>query len=702
MAEDRVLGRKVALKVLPAHLVSDEKSLRRFRVEAKLVAKLQHPNIVRIHSFEVVDGAPLIEMEYVEGGSLFDRLHGEVVTPTDILRWSRDVASALEHCHAHGMIHRDVKPSNILIDQFGRAQLADFGISSLIAASEDGALEVSQTRSFRGTPHYAAPESWDGRAPSPAWDIYSLGAVMYEALAGEPPHGDVGHLELARRIATERVSPIRELNPAVSVETATLVESMLSTQPEHRPSSARELIRQIESLPEYAAERSGAESTRVLPLKARIRYGKLHRTRRVVLGVATLAGMAAMLSIAGLWLLNGPGASRFAAAGVSIPARDSHYVVPADPGEWRLDTFLPDVNGAFGPDSVVLTARVGGESRHLDERWIVERANGVPSRIIAYGASSVSVLLLAASGQSGEFAVTGDWAGYVDAHGTVFRHGSILGTMRWQDASTSAAGILERHAEEDGSVAILPVLADGTATVTDVEFLYRLEESDFVLPMVWNELIPRSLHWADFLVDRLPAFPAGRIVAGTSAGRAEDFRIDGVLNEESWRTPEAPSTGISEYLAGFPQGNGSSLILSVTEPRLFVAAKVLAASDDALAFEIAVMPGYHVPLRESPVVRLTYRGGEVRLEGLSSAGGDPAAIDARCASAYESGHWTAECSIPFARDPDVGSATEEWRLNASVRRDEGDVVAWWGYPDPRQLNHGAVVRLVATVAEARE
>ncbi len=696
LAEDLVLGRNVAVKVLPAHLVSDAKSLKRFRGEAKLVAKLQHPNIVRIHSFEVVDGVPLIEMEYIEGGSLADRLQREVVTPTEVVRWARDVAFALEHCHALGMIHRDVKPSNILINRFGRAQLADFGISSLLAASEESGIDASQTQSFRGTPHYAAPEAWDGGTPTPAWDVYSLGAVMYEALTGAPPHGDVGQLALARKIATERVPLIHKVNAAISPEASALVAEMLEPRPENRPASARELIQRLESLPEYVAEPGQPDSTRTIPMMRRDRARDRTRRLRAIIGATVFALFVAIIGIVALVQWNGANGNPIAGLGARPLERASTESIPADLREWELDAFLSSRRTPRA-EAVVMAAQLGNGNPSSDERWLVELADGVPIRVSALGATTISVFQLTPAGQSGEFSVAGDWAGYADAHGTVFRHGTVRGSLRWRGDPAVAAGILERLSDVDGSAAALQVLADETADKTDVEFLYRLEESDVHLPVLWNELVPRRMPWAEHLVDWLPAFPAGRLVAGAGEEAAGEYTIDGLPNEAFW----IRGAGVGG-LPGFPPGNDSAIALHVANSEVLLSARVRTdAESGALGLHAAIMPGYSMPNQASLTILLSYDGRDTRVTVPRGIG--TATPHSSCASAFGNGYWTVECGIAFAREPSAAGTAEEWRLNASIRNlESGDTLVWWGYPDEDEVHHGAVVRITASEPETLE
>ncbi|MGZ6260908.1 MAG: serine/threonine-protein kinase, partial [Candidatus Limnocylindrales bacterium] len=184
LARDERLGRPVAVKVLHTHLLPDAISRERFMAEARAAAVLSHPGIVSVHDV-VSDGElPAIVLEYVAGSSLAARLarRGRLA-PREAARIAAEVAEALDYAHRHGIVHRDVKPGNILVDGDGRALLVDFGIArSLQDAARDTSSGV-----VVGTLRYMAPEQLQDGPTTPAGDIYALGVVLYEMLVGHPP-----------------------------------------------------------------------------------------------------------------------------------------------------------------------------------------------------------------------------------------------------------------------------------------------------------------------------------------------------------------------------------------------------------------------------------------------------------------------------------------------------------------------------------
>jgi serine/threonine protein kinase len=692
LAEDTVLGRLVAVKVLPSHLVADKKSLKRFRGEAKLVARLHHPNIVRIHSFDIVDGEPLIEMEYIAGGSLADRLRKSAVTHAEAIRWAHDVASALAECHALGMVHRDVKPSNILLNQFGRAQLADFGISSILDSSERDSLSRSQTTSFRGTPHYAAPEAWEGGTPTPAWDIYALGAVMYEALTGAPPHGDVTHLELARRVAVGRIADsVRQYNTSVSTEAAALVEAMLSHRPAERPASAKRVIELIEALPEFAGQMRQADEYATTPAAITLE-NKVRRTRRSKFLVIVAAVAATFAAASVLLPLGRDTATRRSPDGSGSSLKVDLAVERAQ----DVNAFLSSRRGTFPGGEMSLRMSVADEDAISDELWLMELVDDAPARIFCLGTSILSVANLDATGRAGEYTLDGAWAEYADVNGTVMRHGRARGRVHWQSSSATLAGAIDRFDETAGGIRRLSVLGVNTPPYTDAAFFHALEESDFLLPLVWNELVTRGLTWAEDVVKLLPAFPAGSITTGPVLESEDAIRIDGLLDDAGWATDSTSDN----QLAAYPPKAKAVIQFKIGPDTLYVAATT-GARAPATSFELHLMPGYHVPMKSSPRFALAHDGHATSFSPENVA----AVRHAECVSATSSDGWVVECAVPLAALlPRGGAADGEWRFNAEIRNSDAEsdaaVLARWGFPDPSQVQHGAALGFASAPVDA--
>jgi hypothetical protein len=183
-ALDTSLDRHVALKVLPAEFLHDAAFAERFRQEARVAARLEHPHVVPIHAFGIEAGRPWMAMRLVPGGSLADKLRRGPLAPAELAALLRDVAGALDYAHARGVVHRDVKPANVLLDEAGQAYLADFGIAKML----EGSTVVTTTGMVQGTPAYMAPEQASGGEISGAADVYALGVVAFEGLTGRVPY----------------------------------------------------------------------------------------------------------------------------------------------------------------------------------------------------------------------------------------------------------------------------------------------------------------------------------------------------------------------------------------------------------------------------------------------------------------------------------------------------------------------------------
>jgi len=232
---DAALERYVALKVLHPELTRDEVALRRFQREAMAVARLRHANVIIVYEFgeDAASGSAYIVMEFVEGDTLKSRL-GKPIPLAETQRIIGDVASALEYAHGRGVIHRDIKPANILITHDNQVVLADFGIALLAQNSS------SLTRGLLGTPQYMAPEQALGEPIDERSDLYALGVVLYEMLAGQPPfRGDSPLATLALQVNAP-LPKLRAVNPAVPEAVEAMIERALAKDPAQRYPTAAE------------------------------------------------------------------------------------------------------------------------------------------------------------------------------------------------------------------------------------------------------------------------------------------------------------------------------------------------------------------------------------------------------------------------------------------------------------------------------
>ncbi|HEY8597809.1 MAG TPA: serine/threonine-protein kinase [Thermomicrobiales bacterium] len=230
------LGREAAVKILPANLVTEADFLKRFEREASSAASLTHPNILQVYDYGEQDGVPYLVMPYIKNGTLKDRLEGGTVSPPQMARYLTDVADALDYAHRKGIVHRDVKPANILIDEHDRAYLGDFGIAKAL----EGADNLTQTGLGVGTPEYMAPEQAQGRA-EPRSDLYALGIMVYQMLTGRVPYTGNSTVEVLMKHLQEPV-PIAALQGAAAQQFGPILQRALSKDPHGRYSSGRELM----------------------------------------------------------------------------------------------------------------------------------------------------------------------------------------------------------------------------------------------------------------------------------------------------------------------------------------------------------------------------------------------------------------------------------------------------------------------------
>ncbi|MCC6832640.1 MAG: serine/threonine protein kinase [Thermoleophilia bacterium] len=237
-AHDAGRGRDVAVKVLSVDLAHDPTLRARFEREARLVAGLDHPAVVAVHDTGEVAGRPYICMELVDGGTLQARLaEGGAVAPQEAAAVLRRVASALDHAHGAGLVHRDVKPGNILIDRSGDAWLSDFGLARVAADAE----RLTRTGMWVGTLEYMAPEQIRAQRVGPAADLYALAAVAYEALTGRPPFVRGNAADLMRAHLADAPRPASALRPELAAADAVLARG-LAKEPAQRFGTAAAFV----------------------------------------------------------------------------------------------------------------------------------------------------------------------------------------------------------------------------------------------------------------------------------------------------------------------------------------------------------------------------------------------------------------------------------------------------------------------------
>jgi WD40 repeat protein/tRNA A-37 threonylcarbamoyl transferase component Bud32 len=249
LARDTKLGRKVALKLIRAKLMASASARERFLFEARATATFNHPHIVTLYEVGEVDGNPYVALEYVEGQTLRQRIVQERPALRESMRIGLAVSEALREAHRHGILHRDLKPTNILIAGDGRLRVVDFGLAKALGGEEravDGALE--ETQGPRGTPGYMAPEQWRGDETSPATDVWALGLVLHELIYGKHPYDERPTVD-SLRAAVDSPAPVPRLPTPENVphELIELIARCLAKLPSQRP-HASEICDELERL----------------------------------------------------------------------------------------------------------------------------------------------------------------------------------------------------------------------------------------------------------------------------------------------------------------------------------------------------------------------------------------------------------------------------------------------------------------------
>jgi serine/threonine-protein kinase len=255
LCEDERLGRQVAVKRL--HADSPVDVAQRFDREARLGASLNHPNLVSVFDTATDDEGVLIVMEYVDGETLSRKLRRGPLRPEEVRKIVLDLGDALDHAHAQGVIHRDVKPGNVLIREDGMTKLADLGI----ATASDG-TRITRSGIVLGTAAYMAPEQLDGREIGPPADIYALAAIAFEALSGRKPREGRTPMEIAHRMANDGPPDLSEAWPRAPKAAVDVLKRGMAFDPEDRPASAGELARELAEALDTETETAPAGRTR--------------------------------------------------------------------------------------------------------------------------------------------------------------------------------------------------------------------------------------------------------------------------------------------------------------------------------------------------------------------------------------------------------------------------------------------------------
>jgi tRNA A-37 threonylcarbamoyl transferase component Bud32 len=341
--------RLVALKMILAGDHAGADALARFNAEAESIARLRHPNIVQVHEVGEHAGRPYLTLEFIEGGSLAQRLADKRPSSREAAELLLPLARAVHFAHGKGVVHRDLKPANVLLAEDGAPKIADFGLAKQLDAMTSVAPVGPRTQSgaILGTPSYMAPEQAGGKSKDigPAADVYSLGAILYEMLTGRPPFQGETVLDTLMKVASEEPVPPRQLRPKVPVDLETICRKCLQKAPADRYASAGGLADDLERF-------LGGEPIHARPPRARARTGRwLLRKRRADLavggGLVAFAGLALLvLALFWAWGLGGGGGEGLpkpvpAEASDGNPTVEGRVTYNGRPLTAGLVTFIP-------------------------------------------------------------------------------------------------------------------------------------------------------------------------------------------------------------------------------------------------------------------------------------------------------------------------------------------------------------------------
>ena len=269
LANDTILDRKVAIKVLRGDLSNDEKFIRRFKREALSVSNLSHPNIVEVYDVGEEDGNYYIVMEYIEGKTLKQLLQKRgALTLNEVIDIMTQLTDGLAHAHEAYIIHRDIKPQNIMIVDNGLVKITDFGIAMALNSTQ-----LTQTNSVMGSVHYLPPEQANGKGSTVKSDIYSLGILMYELLTGSVPFKGDTAVEIALKHMKEKIPSIRKQNPTIPQSVENIVLKATAKNPKNRYDNVRDMYKDLQTALQrdnekrlvYEYPENDLEETKVIP-----------------------------------------------------------------------------------------------------------------------------------------------------------------------------------------------------------------------------------------------------------------------------------------------------------------------------------------------------------------------------------------------------------------------------------------------------
>ena len=693
LAEDTTLERRVALKILETNLTDAEQFELRFRQEARTIANLQHPNIVYIHSLEKIGERPAIDMPFIEGGSLTDIFASKTLRYQMILAWMGEILLALDCCHQRGIVHRDVKPSNILIGRGDRAMLTDFGLAKLLAEQHaKGMRSVTSSGYFLGTPSYAPPELWKNETPTPAWDVYATGVVLYEGLSGAKPYHAENPFDLLRQMMENPLQPLSKVNPVISEEMSEAVMQMLRLDKKERPQNAGEayeLLRDASGLLNTQTMREPTVAAKMPSSISRPRkedywerwrwwwHSRLHsETARNLRAHPFALGAAALLLLAMGWLATMLSGLQH---GIAENPTEQSAVAALDPSQPRVFDVLNTDTGVNWPGRLLL--------------W----PGGVADTWAAVHWDTTGLYYLDKIRQHMDrIEVAGYWADYSDESAALFRHGTLSGTGRWLLGSEKASLLLQfRDALTGMRFERSLYLELPVQPVAPQYFSREFAAADFMQPLIYNEVMPRGLAWGAALEKEYLARTSGLLRVQQLSEGGTPITMDGAMNEAEWNSKMDGAAASTPIAGGGTAAERATLRLVYSASALYMAI-TSEVPLSGVRLDMALLSDFHVPQKNSQWRRCTiennavvggrhaHRGGmeswNPQVQVVSTSGVSDFGME--CAFAFQD----------FALDMQPAPG-QRWRaqITLSGKDARGNLVhAAWGDSGAERPDHGLI------------